>query len=483
MKRRILSTLLVLTLVCGLLTGTALASSKLGKKYVGNVPQFSDISENDWFYNDVLQAAGMGLINGYDDGTFRPSGYLTYAEAVKLAACLASQEIYGHVSFESGSPWYMPYVSFAIGCGIETFSVGFDAQQANSYISRERFVAVLYNALSGGYDPINTVADGAIPDYSVFLDYAPEIYDFYRAGILTGSNGGYFYPDEYITRSEVAAILIRMTDSSVRKSVTLTEPVGQGIQFGENQKLAVCYIGWADPSDEYWYFDLACEGYTWESANADLCDLGGDEIYFVQANTACGMMDITDADGNYVSVNFPAAFVRCSSTDPEKTAVVSVGEGQAALSYPLSLDFSTGLPTMRDGVLVVEYVPVYDNFAGGWSDPSSYYDPINGAQYGSAYFQEYGEYDICKGITICWVNGYAQVSIPGSDGPMYLDLDPYGTYTYWEYSGYDGSILLLEVSKDEFIDYLSYRGPIDGWAAIDTDTWSVHAILSTTAPY
>ena len=52
--------------------------------------------------------------------------------------------------------------------------------------------------------------------------FAPEIYEFYRAGILTGSDAkGTFHADSTIRRSEVSAILNRMYDVSVRQSIAL----------------------------------------------------------------------------------------------------------------------------------------------------------------------------------------------------------------------------------------------------------------------
>lgn len=49
-----------------------------------------------------------------------------------------------------------------------------------------------------------------------------EIYTFYRAGILTGSDkNGTFYPTNDIKRSEIAAILSRMYDKTARKTVSL----------------------------------------------------------------------------------------------------------------------------------------------------------------------------------------------------------------------------------------------------------------------
>ncbi len=47
--------------------------------------------------------------------------------------------------------------------------------------------------------------------------YADEIYMLYRAGITIGSDArGTFNPDKFIKRSEVAAIVTRMVDDSLR---------------------------------------------------------------------------------------------------------------------------------------------------------------------------------------------------------------------------------------------------------------------------
>lgn len=44
----------------------------------------------------------------------------------------------------------------------------------------------------------------------------------YRAGILTGNDGfGTFTPDSNILRSEVAAIVTRMTERSARKTISI----------------------------------------------------------------------------------------------------------------------------------------------------------------------------------------------------------------------------------------------------------------------
>ncbi len=49
---------------------------------------FTDVSESAWYYADVMSAVSSGLINGKTDTEFKSDDYLTYAEAIKLAAIL-----------------------------------------------------------------------------------------------------------------------------------------------------------------------------------------------------------------------------------------------------------------------------------------------------------------------------------------------------------------------------------------------------------
>ena len=62
----------------------------------------------------------------------------------------------------------------------------------------------------------------SIPDVKSGDAYAEEIFAFYRAGILTGSDRlGTFHPTSSLKRSEAAAILVRLYDASQRQYITL----------------------------------------------------------------------------------------------------------------------------------------------------------------------------------------------------------------------------------------------------------------------
>ena len=45
---------------------------------------FSDVSEDHFYYDSIIAAAASGLVNGYDDGTFRPDNTITRAEVVTV---------------------------------------------------------------------------------------------------------------------------------------------------------------------------------------------------------------------------------------------------------------------------------------------------------------------------------------------------------------------------------------------------------------
>lgn len=45
---------------------------------------FSDVSENDWFYDEVMFAASRGWIQGRDDGKFYPDDFITRSEVVTV---------------------------------------------------------------------------------------------------------------------------------------------------------------------------------------------------------------------------------------------------------------------------------------------------------------------------------------------------------------------------------------------------------------
>ena len=184
---------------------------------------FTDVPQTAWYHESVQKAWEIGLIDGVTKTQFQPDGTLTVAQAIKLAAALYQMEHEGEVALTNGRiNWYDSYVSYAVANGIiEKDYASYTAAQMNAAITRAEFVHIFHGAEST-YKAINQVADDAIPDVKNGDAFASNIYEFYRAGILTGSDAkGTFHPASSIKRSEVATILLRMFDAAARVSIDL----------------------------------------------------------------------------------------------------------------------------------------------------------------------------------------------------------------------------------------------------------------------
>ena len=184
---------------------------------------FVDIPSDSWYYSSVKAAWENGLIDGVTANEFKPNATLTVAQTIKLAAALHQLDRTGEVSLKNGGAnWYDSYVNYAVTNGIiEKDYANYTQAQMNAPVTRGEFVHIFHGA-EEAYKAINTVADNAIPDVKATDKFAAEIYEFYRAGILTGSDAkGTFHSASTIKRSEAAAILLRMFEAAARVSIDL----------------------------------------------------------------------------------------------------------------------------------------------------------------------------------------------------------------------------------------------------------------------
>jgi hypothetical protein len=180
--------------------------------YVSN--PFTDVAASNWFYGDVVSAYTSGLIDGKTATSFEPGSSLTYAEAVKLAACMHQKYTAGAVTLENGSPWYQSYADYAKENGIITEDYDWNAAATRAGYM-EIFAAALPDSALAAKN--TTIDDGAIPDVPATHENAGAIYKLYRAGVVQGVDDAHnCSPDSAIQRSEVAAILTRMMDSETR---------------------------------------------------------------------------------------------------------------------------------------------------------------------------------------------------------------------------------------------------------------------------
>jgi len=190
------------------------------------ISPFTDVTSGQWWYSDILKAYERGLVNGMTPTTYVPKGELSISQAVKLAACMHQLYHEGKVTLANSSsgPWYQSYVDYCLQKGI--LPAPFTSY--NEAINRRQFVELFHAALpQSDYVAINSIPAGSIGDISENGSWVNNVYDFYRAGILTGytADGVHaahdFGAESSITRAEVATIMNRMFDHSARVQFTI----------------------------------------------------------------------------------------------------------------------------------------------------------------------------------------------------------------------------------------------------------------------
>ena len=179
-----------------------------------------DVEDSNWYYSDVLYAIRLGLVNGKSETEYKPEDNLTYAEAIKLAACMHQLYTTGEITLKNGNPWYQSYVDYCVDNSIINKEYNY-----NEKATRSGYMVIFANALPDeALEEVNNVPNNSIPDVPMMRAFSSGVYKLYRAGILQGSDDEHnCKPLDNIKRSEVATILARMMDKTKRVKFTLGE--------------------------------------------------------------------------------------------------------------------------------------------------------------------------------------------------------------------------------------------------------------------
>lgn len=224
MKKRIISLLLVVSMVLSLLPVSALAA---GTKDTAADSPFTDVKPGDWCYDAVLYAKANGFFSGTSETTFSPNGTMTRGMFVTVLGRMAGIDPakYGGDTGFTDVPegmYYAPYVKWAAQYGI-TGGTGDGRFSPDALITRQQMAALFVRyfekfgiRLTGGtqYTTVPADLDAVAP-------YAREaVVKLWQAGLLNG-NGTRFNPTGNASRAQAAALCQR-TDKAVE--IWYTEP-------------------------------------------------------------------------------------------------------------------------------------------------------------------------------------------------------------------------------------------------------------------
>lgn len=173
---------------------------------------FVDVDENDWFYDVVLYAYENGLMTGTSADAFAPNTATTRGMIVSMLARLegvTSAEGAGFTDV-ADNDWYATAVNWAASEGIVN---GFedDTFRPNDVITREQMAAILYNyADYKGYD-VSARADlSDYADAASISSWAEDVLAWANAeGLINGMTATTIDPQGATTRAQTAAMFER----------------------------------------------------------------------------------------------------------------------------------------------------------------------------------------------------------------------------------------------------------------------------------
>jgi hypothetical protein len=179
---------------------------------------FTDINEQSPLYMPTEYLKVMGIMKGYDDGTFRPDTKVNRAEAVKLivAPLISAEQItaisksaYGDVPADA---WYMPYVEFAR----EKLGIIDGPPKATSFhptdpVRKAQLFKMFFIAnnvdVQGMYSELKTPFSADAADVGAW--YYPYMRYALASSMTMVTQEGTLGPDRELTRGDIAMLLYR----------------------------------------------------------------------------------------------------------------------------------------------------------------------------------------------------------------------------------------------------------------------------------
>ncbi len=155
----------------------------------GYLNTFTDVPADQWYSDAVITLAGMGVVNGYLDGTFRPDSPITRGEFVTMAVNFAKAGKGTYCSFTdvSDNMWYYGAVAKASQMGwIGGYPDGSFGPER--YITRAE-VTVIINRMENREADMNFISKN-INDLNTFTDLSS---DHWAYGSMMEAASGHNY--------------------------------------------------------------------------------------------------------------------------------------------------------------------------------------------------------------------------------------------------------------------------------------------------
>ena len=173
---------------------------------------FVDLRQDAWYYADVSAVIESGLMNGVSDTLFAPEAAVRRSELAAILYRLSGETSTASASFTDvpAGSWYEEFVAWASSAGVVN---GFEdgSFRPNVDISREQAVTMLYRyARYKGLPCTQRQALTGFVDEGQVSGYAREAMEWAVAvGLIRGRGDQKIAPKDTILRCELCTILVR----------------------------------------------------------------------------------------------------------------------------------------------------------------------------------------------------------------------------------------------------------------------------------
>ena len=217
LKRRLAAVLSAAMLFCLFQCFFPVSAEQAEVTAISDVP-FTDVKSTKWFYDAVKAVYDAGLMNGTSDTKFDPSGVMTRAALVTLLSRLAAADTSdsGATLFfkdTRANAWYADAVGWAVNCGIVN---GYEDNtfRPNAPILRQELAALLVRFFAHiGLTLEEDSGSAPFTDQARIPKWArADVEALRKTGLIKGDAGGNFNPKSTASRAEVATITYRVLD-------------------------------------------------------------------------------------------------------------------------------------------------------------------------------------------------------------------------------------------------------------------------------
>lgn len=186
---------------------------------------FRDVG-NHWAANAIYNMTQYGIINGYDDSTFKPENSISREEFAALLAKSFSLEwntgkrVSSYADIQPDR-WSAPYIESIFGIYPDSNSEKELKFQPSKPVTREEFTATLVRVtgVAGPEKTGSAVLDSTFRDAGqIAMEYRNDIATAVELKLIQGQANRMFAPKASISRAEVASIMYRAILLSDEKS-------------------------------------------------------------------------------------------------------------------------------------------------------------------------------------------------------------------------------------------------------------------------